>query len=392
MQKHRLFGLLVLGVCVCAALALSRDAGADQPPLRVGIVSTFSRPFTEEGIAANAAVAAFIKEHGDSVAGRKLEVITRDDGGLAPETAQRLAQELIVSDHVDFLMGSIYAPNEKALGAVSTAAKTPTFYLSGGYGILEGNPYTARFAFAQGQLIYPYADWALKNNLKSAYMLYLNFGPGIDSATSFKTAFTAGGGKIVGDEAVPVTTTDFSAAIAHIRDAKPQAVFIFLLSQGPPFIKQWHNSEGPASGIKILAGVETSELSLPVLGDDAIGIYSPSSYSVVRDSPLNKAFLRDMHAAQPTIEAADFYSVAVYDALQAIYKITAAQNGVLDPDKTMALVKGLKFESPRGPIEIDPQTRDLIQAIYIRRVDKVGGALQNTVIATYPHVRDPLEK
>jgi branched-chain amino acid transport system substrate-binding protein len=392
MQNHRFFALLTLGACVCAALTLSRSAGADQPPLRVGIVSTFSREFTQEGLGANAAVAAFIKENGDSVAGRKLEVIIRDDGGLAPEKAQRLAQELIVSEHVDFLMGAIYAPNEKAIGAVSTAAKTPAFYISGGYGILEGNPYTSRFAFAQGQLIYPYADWALKNNLKSAYMLYLNFGPGIDSATSFKTAFTAGGGKIVGDEAVPVATTEFSAAIQHIRDAKPQAVFIFLLSSGPSFIKQWHSSGGAANGIKVLAGIETSEIALPVLGDDALGIYSPSSYNVSRNSAMNDRFKRDVHAAEPSVPVADFYTVAIYDALQAIYKVTAVQKGSLDPDKTMALVKQLKFESPRGPIEIDPQTRDIIQSIYIRRVDRVNGVLQNTVIATYPHVRDPLEK
>jgi len=390
--NRRVVAKLALVMCACAALVLPRSAGADQPPLRVGFVSTFSRPFTEQGEAAKAAIAAFIKEHGDSVAGRKLDVIIRDDGGLAPETAQRLAQELIAGDHVDFLMGSIYAPNEKALGAVSTAAKTPAFFVNGGYGILEGNPYTARFAFAQGQLIYPLAEWALKNGLKNVYMLYLNFGPGIDSATSFKTAFTAGGGKIAGDEAVPVDTTDFSASIQHIRDAKPQAVFIFLISQGTPFIKQWHSSGAAQSGIKILAGIETNELALPVLGDDAIGIYSAANYTVAHASTLNTDFKRDMHAADPSIPSPDFYDVAVYDALQAIYKVTAAQNGALDPDKTMALVRALKFESPRGPIEIDPQTRDVVQNIDIRRVDKVNGALQNTPIATYPHVRDPLEK
>lgn len=380
-----------LFLSACVALVLPRGAGADQPPLRVGFVSTFSRPFTEQGEAAKAAIAAFIKEHGDTVAGRKLDVIIRDDGGLSPENEQRVAQELVVNDHVDFLMGSIYAPNEKALGAVSTAAKKPTFFVDGGYGILEGNPYTARFAFAQGQLIYPLADWALKNGLKNVYMLYVNFGPGIDSATSFKTAFTAGGGKIVGDEAVPVDTTDFSASIQHIRDAKPQAVFIFLISQGTPFIKQWHSS-GAGGGIKLLAGIETNELALPALGDDALGIYSAANYTVVHASKLNAAFKRDMHAADPSIPSPDFYDVAVYDALQAIYKVTAAQNGALDPDKTMALVKTLKFESPRGPIEIDPQTRDVVQNIDIRRVDKVNGVLQNTPIATYPHVRDPLEK
>lgn len=391
-MTSRFLTLAALALCAGALGAVPHAAGADQPPLRVGFVSTFSKLFTEQGKAANAAIAAFIKEHGDTVAGRKLEIVERDDGGLAPETEQRLAQELVANQHVDFLMGSIYAPNEKALGSVSTAAKKPTFYVNGGYGILEGNPYTSRWAFAQGQLIYPLADWALKNNIKNVYVLYLNFGPGIDSAESFKTAFTAGGGKIVGEEGVPVDTTDFSAAIQHVRDAKPQAVFIFLISQGTPFIKQWHSTGAAQTGIKILAGIETNELALPVLGDDAIGIYSPANYSVLHPSKLNEQFRRDMHAADPSIPAPDFYDVAIYDALQAIYKVTAAQNGAIDPERTMALVKGLTFESPRGRIAIDPQTRDLIQNIDIRRVDKVNGVLQNTVIATYPRVKDPLEK
>ena len=390
--KHRLAATVALVLCACVSLALPRSAGADQPPLRVGFVSTFSHLFTEQGLAADAAVAAFIKEHGDTVAGRKLQVIKRDDGGLSPETAQRLAQELIINEHVDFLMGAIYSPNEKAIGSVSTAAKKPTIYINGGYGILENNPYTVRVGFGQGQLIYPLADWALKNNIKTVSMLYLNFSSGIDAATIFKNAFVAGGGRIVGDEAVPVDTTDFSAAIQHIREAKPQAVFIFITSQGNAFIKQWGTSGGAQSGIKILAGVETNELALPVAGDAALGIYSTSNYTVLHKSKLNDDFKRDFHAADPSVPSTDFYSVAVYDALQAIYKITAAQNGVIDPDRSMAIAKTLKFESPRGPIEIDPQTRDILQNIYIRRVDKVNGVLQNTEIATYPRVKDPLLK
>jgi len=388
--KHRF--LAALALAACAMLALPRSSGADQPPLRVGFVSTFSGFFTEEGKAADAAVAAFIKEHGDSVAGRKLVIIKRDDGKLAPDTARRLAQELIVNDHVDFLMGLISSPNAKAVGMVSTAAKKPTFFLNAGYGLLEGNPYTARFGFGQAQLIYPLADWALKNNIKTVSLIYLNFSAGLDAASSFRTAFTAGGGKISDEVAVPVNATDFSAYIQRIRESKPQAVFIFLTSQSPSFIKEWHNSGLQQSGIKLLATAETNELELPVLGDDALGIYTAQNYSAAHNLKLNKELTRDMHASDPSIPSPDFYTVATYDALQAIYKVTAEQKGVIDPDKTMALVKGMKLESPRGPIEIDPRTRDIIQNIYIRRVDKVNGTLQNTEIAVYPHVKDPLEQ
>ena len=149
---------------------------------------------------------------------------------------------------------------------------------------------------------------------------------------------------------------------------------------------------GAQNGIKLLALAETNELQLPVLGDEILGVITAHNYSAAHNSALNKQFSRDIHAADPAIPSADFYTVAVYDALQAIYKVTAAQNGVIDPDKTMALVKGMKLESPRGPIEIDPETRDLIQNIYIRRVDRVNGMLQNTEIAVYPHVKDPLGK
>jgi branched-chain amino acid transport system substrate-binding protein len=275
---------------------------------------------------------------------------------------------------------------------VSTSAKKPTFFLNGGYGLLENKPYTARFGYAQAQLIYPLADWALKNNIKNVALIYLDFSSGHDTASAFTTAFTAGGGKISGDVPVPSNATDFSAYIQRLRDSKPQAVFLFLTSQSPEFLKQWHNAVGSNSPMKLLATAETNELELPVLGDDALGIYTAQNYSAAHPSKLNREFSADLHAANPAIPSPDFYTVATYDALQAIYKVTAAQHGVIDPDKTMALVRGMSFESPRGPIRIDPQTRDIIQNIYIRRVDKVRGVLQNTEIATYPHVKDPLEK
>jgi branched-chain amino acid transport system substrate-binding protein len=385
--------LAVLGVAgSIAALVLPCSVAADSPPLKVGFVSTFSGFMTEEGQADDAAIAAFIKEHGDSVSGRKLEIIKRDDAGNGPDVAKRLAQELIVNDHVDFLMGQIFTPNARAVGDVSTSSKVPDFYLNGGYGMLEGRPYTARFGFAQGQLLYPLAQWARKNGIKNVALIYLDFSSGHDAATSFKDAFTAGGGTISGDIAVPMNTTDFSAYIQRIRDAKPQAVFMFLTTQSPQFLKQWRSTMGPKSGIQLLGTTETDELELPILGDDAVGVISASNYSAAHDSKLNKQFTKDMLAADSHIPSPDFLSVAVYDALQAIYKVTAAQNGALEPDKTMALVRQLKFESPRGPVEIDPQTRDIIQNIYIRRVDKVNGTYQNTEIATYPHVKDPFEK
>jgi branched-chain amino acid transport system substrate-binding protein len=386
---------LLSATLACAvAIALTRAAGADAPPLKIGFVATLSGAFTQSGKAADAAIAAFFKEHGDTVAGRKVVIIKRDDGGNAPENARRLAQELVVSEQVDFLMGIVYSTNALAVGDVSTKAKKPTFITNAAAnGILEPNPYMARFSYTLGELTTPLAQWALKNNIKTAYIICLDYSAGLDAASGFQSAFTGGGGKILGEVHVPISAQDYSPYVQRIKDAKPQAVFVALNVSGHSFLTAWDAAGGPATGAKILAtGDLTSETMLPSLADTALGAITAMNYSATHNSALNRQLARDMHAADNSIDAPDFASVATYDALQAIYKTVEAQKGNVEPDKTMQLVRGLKFESPRGPIEIDARTRDIVQNIYIRRVEKVDGKYQNTEIATYPQVHDPLEK
>ena len=386
---------LVSGLAaVTVAFLIAPTAGADAPPLKIGLVSTLSGNFTEAGKTGDAAIAAFFKEHGDTVAGRKVVVIKRDDGGNAPDTAKRLAQELIVNEHVDFLMGLVFSPNAKAVGDVSTSAKMPTFITNAASnGILENNPYMARFSYTEGELTQPLAQWALKNNIKSVYTIVLDYATGIDAASGFESVYTAGGGKVLGDVRVPLNAQDFAPYVQRIKDAHPQAVFAFLSTSAGPFLKAWSAAGGPATGTKILAtGEFTIESSLPVYGDGALGVITAMNYAGSHNSPLNKQLTRDMHAVDPSIDRPSFADVATYDVLSAIYKAVAAQKGSLDPDKTMQLVRGMKIDSARGPITIDPQTRDIVQNIYIRRVDKIDGQYQNTEIATYPNVRDPLEK
>jgi branched-chain amino acid transport system substrate-binding protein len=388
----RLWALVATALAV--TLALAGSAGAGAPPLRIGLITTLSGPFTQSGVAGNAAIAAFFHEHGASVAGRKVEIVERDDGGNAPDTAKRLAQELIVSEHVDFLMGLVFSPNAKAVGDISTASKKPTFITNAAaYGILEPNPYMARFSYTLGEQTTPLAQWALKNNLKNVYTLVLDYSAGLDAASSFQSALTSGGGKIVGELHVPQNSQDFSPYIQRIKEAKPQAIFAFLSISGGPFLKAWDAAGGPATGIKILAtGDLTSETLLPADGDSALGVITAMNYSASHDSNLNRQLTHDMHAADPSVAVPDFASVAMYDALHAIYNVVAAQKGSVDPDKTMQLVRGMAFESPRGPIEIDPRTRDIVQNIYIRRVEKRDGQLINHEIAVIPHVHDPSEK
>jgi branched-chain amino acid transport system substrate-binding protein len=390
MKRSLLSVLAATGV----ALLVTGAAGADAPPLKIGLVATLSGNFTQAGKTGDAAIAAFFKEHGDTVAGRKVIVIKRDDGGNAPDTAKRLAQELIVSEHVDFLMGLVYSPNAKAVGDVSTGAKKPTFITNAASnGILEPNPYMARFSYTEGQLTTPLAQWALKSNIKSVYTIVLDYATGIDAAAGFSSVFTGGGGKVLGEVRVPINAQDYAPYVQRIKDAHPQAIFAFLSVSAAPFLKAWDAAGGPASGIKILAtGDLTNETMLPAYGDAALGVITSMNYAASHNSPLNKQLTRDMRAADPSLDGPDFASVATYDVMQAIYKVVEVQKGNVDPDKTMALVRGLKIESPRGPIQIDPQTRDIVQNIYIRRVEKVDGKYQNTEIATYPNVRDPIEK
>ena len=384
--------------CVVAAavtaLLVTRDAGADAPPLKLGLISTLSGNFTQSAKTADATIAAFMKEHGDTVAGRKVVIIKRDDGGNAPDTAKRIAQELIVNDKVDFLMGLVFSPNAKAVGDVSTSAKKPTFITNAAAnGILEPNPYMARFSYTEGQLTTPLAEWALKNKIRSVYMIELDYATGIDAGSGFSRVFTAGGGKIVGEARVPLNAQDFSAYVQRIKEAKPQAVFAFLSVSGGPFLRAWDTAGGRTSGIRLLAtGDLTIETALPAYGDAALGLITSMNYAQSHKSRLNDQLTRDVHAIDPTLDGTDFAGVAQYDILSAIYRVVAAQNGNVDPDKTMQLIRGMKIESPRGPIEIDPQTRDIVQTIYIRRVDKVDGKYQNTELAAYPNVRDPIEK
>lgn len=390
-MKRAFIGLFAV---VAVLASTSHTVTADQPPIRIGLIATMSGGFTQAGKQADVAIAAFFKEHGDTIAGRKVEIVKRDDGGNAPDTAKRLAQELIVSEHVDFLMGLTFSPNAKAVGDISTAARKPVFITNAAAnGILEPNAFMSRYSYTEGQLTMPLAQWALKNKLRNVYMLYLDYATGIDAAEGFESAFTAGGGKIAGETRVPLSSQDYSAFVQRIKDAKPQAVFAFLTVSGGPFLKAWTAAGGPQTGIKILAtGDLVSESTLQGLGEPVIGVITSMNYSGVHNSTMNTQLTRDMHAIDASIIEPDFGSVATYDAMQAIYKVVSAQNGGTDPEKTMRTLRGLKFESPRGPIQIDAQTRDIVQNIYIRRVDNVVGRLQNTEIATYPMVKDPRAK
>ena len=378
---------------LAGTFALGATGGAaDLPPLKIGIVYSYTGSNADAGPIVDAAMAAWLAQHKGMMSGRKVELIKRDDTGVAPDVARRLSTELVVQDHVDFLMGSIYTPNAVAMATASTQSKTPYCMVNAaGQGLLAKAPYTTRLGVTMAQIADPLAKWAAKNGVKTVYNVLANYQPGIDGGKAFSDTFTAAGGKMIGEVLVPVNNTEFSAYIQRVKDAKPDAVFVFVGAGIPAvaFFKAFHQAGLDKLGIRILAsGDALEEDALPQMGDEPNGVISSLNYSAVHDSKVNHDFVNAFHAADAskTLEP-DFFAVAAYDCLSAIDKAVAAQKGSLDPDKTMAAWSGLKLDSPRGPIEIDKQTHDITQNMYMRKTTKQGAKYQDVEFSTTPMVK-----
>ncbi len=375
-----------------AMFALTAAGAADLPPVKIGIVYSYTGSSADAGPVVDAAIAAWLAQHHGMMSGRKVEMIKRDDTGPAPDVARRLSTELVVQDHVDFLMGSTYTPNAVAMATASTQSKTPYCMVNAaGSGLLAKAPYSTRLGVTMAQITVPLANWAWKNGVKTVYNVLANYQPGIDGGKAFADTFTAAGGKMVGEVLVPINNTEFSAYIQRVKDAKPDAVFVFVGAGTPAvaFFKAFHQAGLDKMGIRILAsGDALEEDALPQMGDEPNGVISSLNYAAVHDSKLNRDFVSAFHAADSTktLEP-DFFAVAAYDCMTAFDRAVAAQKGTIDPDKTMAIWSGLKWESPRGPIQIDPQTRDITQDMYMRKVTKQGPKYQDVEFSTTPNVK-----
>ena len=335
-----------------------------------------------------------MRQHGDTVAGRKIEIIKRDDTGIAPEVARRLAQELVIQEHVDFLAGSLLTPNAVAIAGVSTAAHVPFLIVNAGTsGILAKQPYTVRFGFTNAQITQPLAQWAMQNGIRRVYAIYQNYGPGVETTEHFEKALTAQGGTFLGGIGVPFQTTDYAAYVQRLRDAAPQGVFAFI-NGGPgiEFLKTAAQGGFAKSGIRIISAVELVDPNdLPLAGDAAVGTVSAINYLPQHDSKLNHAFVAQFRQSYGGDRQPNYVAVAAYDVIGAIYRVVAAQKGDLDASKSLDLLRNLAFESPRGPIRIDPKTRDIVQNVYIRRIERNGTGWAYREIAVLPMVKDATE-
>jgi branched-chain amino acid transport system substrate-binding protein len=390
-QKCKL-RILVFMMAVCGIFVITAgQARAAGDTIKIGMIAEMTGSFADFGFNIVNGAKAYIKEHGDTVAGKKIELIVKDVGGPSPEVAKRFAQELIVKDKVDFIAGFGFTPNALAVAPIITEAKKPTVIMNAATSIITTkSPYFVRVSMTLPQVTEPMAQWAYKNGYRKIYTLVADYGPGHDSETAFKKAFTKLGGQVVGESRVPLKNPEFGPYVQRIKDSKPQALFVFLPAGEMPvaFMKAYNERALAKAGIKLLTTGDVMIDNLQdALGDHALGVISTHHYSVDHKSPENKAFL----AAFGKLESArpNYMAVGGYDGMAAIYSVIKQLKGDIDGDKAMALFKGMKINSPRGPILIDPSTRDVTQNVYVREVKKIGNHYYNVEFETYKDVKDP---
>jgi branched-chain amino acid transport system substrate-binding protein len=373
----------VLGLTLaCAALA--------QEVVKIGMILPMTGPFASTGRQIEANAKLYMVQHGTTVAGKKIELIVKDDAGV-PDNTKRLAQELIVNDKVAFLAGFGLTPLALATAPLATEAKVPMVVMAAATSVVtEKSPYIVRTGFTLPQVTVGIADWAAKNGIKKVVTLVSDYGPGIDAEAAFKARFTAAGGQVLEELRVPLRNPDFAPFLQRVRDAKPDAVFVFVPSgAGAIFMKQFTERGLDKSGIRLIGtGDVTDDDILNDMGDVALGVVTSFHYSAAHNSDVNKAYVADFKKANPAMRP-NFHGVGGYDGMQLIYKALEATKGSTNGDALVAAMKGMAWESPRGPITIDPQTRETIQNVYIRKVERFNGELYNVELETIPAVKDP---
>ena len=389
MTMKKFVALATLAAAAWCAMPLAQA----QDTIKVGLIAAFSGPFADYGKQMEGGVKAWMAQNGATVAGKKVEIIIKDTTGPSPEIAKRLAQELVVRDKVDFLAGFGLTPEALAVAPIAEQAKKPMIIMNAATSVITTKSnYIARFSMTLPQISAPMATWAAKNNIKKVVTLVADYGPGIDAETAFKNELVKGGGTVTESIRVPLKNPEFAPYIQRIKDAKPDAVFVFVPAgeQGIAFMKGYRERGLAAAGIKVIAtGDLTDDHVLPAMGDTALGVITSFHYSAAHKSPENEAFLKSFTAANPGAGRPNFMAVAAYDGLAALYEVARKLNGKIDGDQAMAILKNMKLNSPRGPISIDPQTRDIVQTVYVRKVEKVGNEVYNIEFDQFANQKDP---
>jgi branched-chain amino acid transport system substrate-binding protein len=379
------------GILGLTLAATAGSAAMAQEAVKIGLILPMTGPFASTGRQIDAAVKLFLAKEGTVHGGRKLEVILKDDAGNS-DTTRRLAQELVVNDKVAVLAGFGLTPLAMATAQIATQAKVPQVVMAAATAtITEASPYIVRTSFTLPQASEPMADWAWANGIKKVFTVVTDYGPGIDAETSFAGKFKAAGGTVESVR-VPLRNPDFAPFLQRVSEAKPDALFVFVPSGvGAQFMKQFVERGLDKAGVKLIGpGDVVDDDILEGIGDVAIGAITTHHYSARHDSPSNKAFVEAFQKANPGMRP-NFMAVGGYDGMRLIAEALKATKGDTGGEALIAAMKGAAWESPRGPIRIDPDTRDIIQNIYVRKTEKSGSELYNVEFATIPNVKDPVK-
>jgi len=378
---------LAAGAAVVAGAAIGPARAEDS--VKIGLILPMTGGQASTGKQIDNAIKLYMKQHGDTVAGKKIEIILKDDGAV-PDKTKTAAQELIVNEKVNFIAGFGVTPAALAAAPLATQAKIPEVVMAAGTSIItEKSPYIVRTSFTLPQSSTIIGDWAVKNGIKKVVTLTSDYAPGNDALVAFKQHFSAGGGQILEEIKVPLANPDFAPFLQRVKDAKPDAMFVFVpAGQGGNFMKQYAERGLDKAGIKVIGpGDVMDDDLLNGMGDAALGAVTAHIYSAAHPSQMNKDFVaayKKDFGNRP-----GFMAAGGYDGIHLIYEALKKTNGNTDGGKLVDAMKGMKWESPRGPISIDPETRDIVQNVYIRKVEKVDGELYNVEFETFKDVKDP---
>ncbi len=379
-----LFGLAAV---FAAPLAVAQDT------VKIGVILTYSGQFADPAAQIDNGIKLYMEQHGDRVAGKRVEIIRRDVGGPIPDVAKRLAQELVVRDKVDILAGFALTPNAIAAADISSEAKKFMVVMNAATSIITTkSPYLARVSVTVPQNCEALGAWAARNGIKRIYTMVSDYGPGLDAEAAFQRAYKEAGGEIVGSVRMPVASPDFQVFVQHMKDVNPEGIFVFVPGGTQPaaFAKALVALGVDPMKTKVTGqGEIADETALAAIGDAGIGIITAFHYDFRHPSQMNREFVKAYKAKFK--RNPDFFSVGGYDGMHLVYESLKKTGGKADGESLINAAKGMKWESPRGPISIDPETRDIVQTVYIRRVEKVGGELQNVEIDKIENVKDPVK-
>lgn len=383
------------GLAALAAATVLFSPLAQAQSVKVGIVGPFSGPFAHYGSLFKTAAEAYIESQGGKLAGKTVELIYRDTGGPNPGQTKTLVQELIVKDKVDYLGGFVFTPNAMAVAPLIQQSQTPTVIFNAATSsITDKSEFFLRTSYTLWQVTVPMAQWAAKSKLQKVVTAVMDYGPGVDAETAFKSEFGKQGGTVVESIRMPMSTTDFSPFVQRIKASGAQAVYTFLPG-GPPnlgFVKAYNENGLAKAGIRFLGTAETDEYDLQKFGDAALGLTTAFHYSAAHESPANKAFIAALKKRDPNAMA-NYASVGAWDGMHVIHKMIEATGGQKDGLKAIASARALQWESPRGAVRIDPKTRHIVQNVYLRQVEKQGGVLVNKEVQNFgPQIDFGLDK